>query len=170
MIGNSTWCCIVLNQIKSNHPTNGHVFFSFKFKKLVNFHYQPTNERTNERRSTDSAFVGHIHDGKYTPETYLAAAVLSDMVLNICITPPLAFNQVLNSLVSQAMGSNNPKMAGIWLQQSMFWLSVSMLPCLTGLFYVEPILTVLGFPSDIAKVAGVYAKYNIIWPIPNGTY
>jgi len=120
--------------------------------------------------STDSAFVGHIHDGEYTPETYLAAAVLSDMVLNICITPPLAFNQVLNSLVSQAMGSNNPKMAGIWLQQSMFWLSVSMLPCLTGLFYVEPILTALGFPSDIAKVAGVYAKYNIIWPIPNGWY
>lgn len=120
--------------------------------------------------STDSAFVGHIHDGVHLPETYLAAAVLSDMVLNICITPPLAFNQVLNGLVSQAMGSNNPRMAGIWLQQSMFWLSVSMLPCLTGLLFVEPILKTLGFPADIAAVAGVYARYNMIWPIPNGWY
>jgi len=60
--------------------------------------------------STDSAFVGHIHDGKNAPELYLAAAVLSDMCVNVFITPPLAFNQVLNSLVSQAMGSGNPKM------------------------------------------------------------
>jgi hypothetical protein len=43
--------------------------------------------------STDSAFVGHLHDGHYTAETYLAAAVLSDMVVGVCITPPLAFNQ-----------------------------------------------------------------------------
>eukprot|EP00533_Pseudo-nitzschia_delicatissima_P010228 CAMPEP_0116112550 /NCGR_PEP_ID=MMETSP0327-20121206/19041_1 /TAXON_ID=44447 /ORGANISM="Pseudo-nitzschia delicatissima, Strain B596" /LENGTH=609 /DNA_ID=CAMNT_0003605861 /DNA_START=12 /DNA_END=1841 /DNA_ORIENTATION=- len=99
--------------------------------------------------STDSAFVGHIHDGVNLPEVYLAAAVLSDMILNICITPPLAFNQVLNGLVSQAIGSNNPKMAGIWLQQSMFWLATTMLPCLVALFYVEPIL---------------------LWPVPNGLY
>jgi MATE family multidrug resistance protein len=120
--------------------------------------------------STDSAFVGHIEDGRHAAETYLAAAVLSDMVLNICITPPLAFNQVLNGLVSQAIGSNNPAMAGVWLQQSMFWLSVTMLPCLVGLFYVKPILEMLGFPSDIAVVAGTYAKFNLIWPIPNGLY
>eukprot|EP00536_Pseudo-nitzschia_multiseries_P014818 jgi/Psemu1/246359/estExt_Genewise1.C_7700015 len=120
--------------------------------------------------STDSAFVGHINDGQNSPEVYLAAAVLSDMVLSICITPPLAFNQVLNGLVSQAIGSNNPRMAGIWLQQSMFWLAVTMLPCLVGLFYVEPILGFLGFPASICSVAGVYAKYNVVWPVPNGLY
>eukprot|EP00537_Pseudo-nitzschia_pungens_P000599 CAMPEP_0172369608 /NCGR_PEP_ID=MMETSP1060-20121228/33493_1 /TAXON_ID=37318 /ORGANISM="Pseudo-nitzschia pungens, Strain cf. cingulata" /LENGTH=664 /DNA_ID=CAMNT_0013094577 /DNA_START=33 /DNA_END=2027 /DNA_ORIENTATION=+ len=120
--------------------------------------------------STDSAFVGHINDGDNTPEVYLAAAVLSDMVLSICVTPPLAFNQVLNGLVSQAIGSNNPRMAGIWLQQSMFWLAVTMLPCLAGLFYVEPILALLGFPAPICSVAGVYAKYNLVWPVPNGLY
>jgi multidrug resistance protein, MATE family len=92
------------------------------------------------------------------------------MVLSICITPPLAFNQVLNGLVSQAIGSGNPDMAGIWLQQSMFWLSVTILPCLTGLFYVTPILEMLEFPSDIAQVAGAYAKYNLLWPLPNGWY
>jgi MATE family multidrug resistance protein len=126
--------------------------------------------RKHGSRSSSSAFVGHINDGQYKAETYLAAAVLSDMVLNICITPPLAFNQVLNGLVSQAIGSGNPSMAGVWLQQSIFWLSVCMLPCLTGLFFVQPILEFLNFPSDIAAVAGTYAKFNIIWPIPNGVY
>jgi MATE family multidrug resistance protein len=118
--------------------------------------------------STDSAFVGHIHDGLYSAEIYLAAAVLSDMCVNVFVTPPLAFNQVLNGLVGQAMGSGNPKMAGIWLQQSMFWLSVSMLPFLLAFFYVEPILIALNFPEDIAQIAGTYAKYNLIWPVPNG--
>jgi len=120
--------------------------------------------------STDSAFVGHIHDGQMTPATYLASAVLSDMVLTVCITPPLAFNQVLNALVGQAMGSNNPKMAGVWLQQSMFWLALTMMPCLVGLFHVESVLRFLDFPENVAATAGTYAKYNLLWPIPNGLY
>jgi len=120
--------------------------------------------------STDSAFVGHIDDGMYSAETYLAAAVLSDMCISVFITPALAFNQVLNALVGQAMGSGNPKMAGIWLQQSCFWLSAAMLPFLAGFFYVEPVLLFLGFPENVSKVAGTYAVYNIVWPIPNGLY
>jgi len=120
--------------------------------------------------STDSSFVGHIRDAHNTPEVYLAAAVVSDMVVNLCITPPLAFNQVLNGLVGQAVGSQQPQMAGIWLQQSMFWLTLTMLPCLLGLRYVEHILLMLKFPADICRVAGMYAKYNVLWPIPNGLY
>ncbi|KAL7568443.1 hypothetical protein ACA910_012156 [Epithemia clementina (nom. ined.)] len=120
--------------------------------------------------STDSAFVGHISNGSHSAMTYLAAATLSDMVVNVLLIPPLAFNQVLNALVGQAVGSGNPKMAGIWLQQSMFWLSTTMLPCLVGCFYVEPILLWLDFPADVSSVAGLYSKFNVIWPIPNGLY
>lgn len=120
--------------------------------------------------STDSAFVGHIDDGSYTAETYLAAAVLSDMCVNVLMVPPLAFNQVLNALVGQACGSGNPKMAGIWLQQSMFWLTIAMLPCLVGCFYVDHILRLLDFPEDVSVLAGTYAKFNVLWPIPNGIY
>merc|ERR1719296_48263 len=36
--------------------------------------------------STDSAFVGHIHDTTHSTETYLAAVVLSDMCVNVFIT------------------------------------------------------------------------------------
>jgi len=120
--------------------------------------------------STDSSFVGHIHDGEESAETYLAACVLSNMCVGIFTVPPLAFNQVLNGLVSQAMGSGNPKMAGIWLQQSVFWLTLTMLPCLIGCFYIEPMLLLLGFPPNISRVAGEYGKFNVIWPIPNGVY
>ena len=52
-----------------------------------------------------------LFDRPYSGEEYLAAASLSDMVVNILIVPPLAFNQVLNALVGQALGSDNKKMA-----------------------------------------------------------
>jgi len=36
--------------------------------------------------------------------------------------------------------------------------------------YVEDLLIALDFSEEVAGVAGVYAKYNLIWPIPNGLY
>ena len=83
---------------------------------------------------------------------------------------PLAFNQVLNALCGQAVGSGKKKMAGVWLQQSLFWLGITMLPFLVGFFYVKDILHLLGFSDVICELAGVYAKYNVFWPIPNGWY
>lgn len=120
--------------------------------------------------SVDSAFVGHITNGEHGPKEYLAAAGLSDMVTNILIIPPLAFNQSLNALVSQAMGSGNKKMAGTWLQLSVFWLTLSYIPCLVSFFYVGEILTWLGFSQTICTLAATYARYNVFWPIPNGWY
>lgn len=120
--------------------------------------------------SVDSAFVGHITDGVHSPGTYLAAAGLSDMVTSLLVIPPLAFNQSLNALVGQAMGSGNKKMAGTWLQLSLFWLTISYLPVLITFFYVEQMLTLLGFTPEICMLAGSYARFNVFWPIPNGWY
>mmetsp|Transcript_4852 Transcript_4852/g.5619 ORF Transcript_4852/g.5619 Transcript_4852/m.5619 type:complete len:554 (+) Transcript_4852:588-2249(+) len=122
--------------------------------------------------STDTAFIGHISDKENSTATYLAAYALAMSIMSILMVPPLAFNQVLNALVGQAMGSNGGggEMAGIWLQQSMFWLTVSSLPFLVGFFYVEPILLLLGFSEDVSFLAGKYARHNVLWPIPNGLY
>jgi len=120
--------------------------------------------------SVDSAFVGHITNGDYSPKEFLAAAGLSDMVTNILIIPPLAFNMSLNALVSQAIGSGNKKMAGVWLQLSVFWLTITYLPCLVSFFYVSDMLRLLGFSENICTLAGLYAKWNVFWPIPNGWY
>lgn len=120
--------------------------------------------------SEDSAFVGHIDNGGFSPKEYLAAAGLADMVTNILVIPPLAFNQSLNALVSQAIGSGNKKMAGTWLQLSVFFLTVSYIPCLASFFYVADMLRMLGFSENVCLLAGEYAKWNVFWPIPNGWY
>lgn len=104
------------------------------------------------------------------PKEYLAAAGLSDMVTNILIIPPLAFNMSLNALVSQAMGSGNKKMAGTWLQLSLIWLTIGYVPVLVSFFFVSPILKLLGFDPHICELAGTYSKFNAFWPIPNGWY
>ena len=86
--------------------------------------------------STDTAFVGHLDnstigtflDRPFSAKSYLAAGTLTDMVVNVLIVPPLAFNQVLNALVGQAIGSGNKMMAGTWLQLSVFFLALSYLP------------------------------------------
>ena len=129
--------------------------------------------------STDTSFVGHIPnatsgymiDEVHTTEEYLAAASLSDMVVNILIVPPLAFNQVLNALVGQALGSGNKTMAGTWLQLSVFFLSTSYVPFMVlQYFFVPDVLLLLGFSHAISELAGVYARWNLFWPIPNGIY
>merc|ERR1719506_853161 len=87
--------------------------------------------------SVDSAFVGHIPSDAAHPGQYLAACVLADMSVSLLILPPLAFNQSLNALVSQAVGSGNKKQAGVWLQASLFWLTVTYIPVLVAFFYVQ---------------------------------
>jgi len=114
--------------------------------------------------SGSSATVG------YEPMQYLAAAGLSDMLTNIFIIPPLAFNQSLNALVSQAMGSGNKKMAGTWLQLSVITLTISYIPMLVCFFFASPVLRALGFDEVLCDLAGSYTKFNAFWPIPNGLY
>ena len=74
------------------------------------------------------------------------------MVVNILIVPPLAFNQVLNALVGQALGSGNKTMAGTWLQLSVFFLSITYLPMMALQYlFVADILRLLGFSSHVAE-------------------
>jgi len=129
--------------------------------------------------STDTFFVGHLDNStigpllekSYDAESYLAAATLADMVVSVFTTPPLAFNQVLNALVGQALGSGNKKMAGTWLQLSVFFCSFSYLPFLACSFFLTgPTLHLFGFPEDVCELANVFAKISCIWPIPNAIY
>lgn len=116
------------------------------------------------------AFVAGASDGDEGPKAFLAAAGLSDMVTSLLIIPPLAFNQSLNALVGQAMGSGNLKMAGTWLQLSVFWLTIGYLPMLISFFFVGDMLHLLGFDDNLCNLASSYAKFNVFWPIPNGWY
>merc|ERR1719247_3592542 len=70
----------------------------------------------------------------------------------------------------QAMGSGHRKMAGTWLQLSVFWLTIGYIPVLAAFFYVAPMLRLLGFSEELCQLSGNYAMYNVFWPIPNGWY
>ena len=129
--------------------------------------------------STDTAFVGHLDNSTigwqlqkpYSAESYLAAGALTDMVVSILTVPPLAFNQVLNALVGQALGSGNKKMAGTWLQLSIFFLAISYVPFLAiQYFYTGELLHLLGFDDNVRELGNLFAKVSIVWPIPNGIY
>jgi len=129
--------------------------------------------------ATDTSFVGHIDNSTigtflqkpYSAESYLAAGALTDMIVNILIVPPLAFNQVLNALVGQALGSGNKKMAGTWLQLSCFFLAISYVPFLVIQYlFTGKLLGLLGFDADVCELGDLFAKWSIIWPIPNGIY
>ena len=129
--------------------------------------------------STDTICFGHldnppINPGLETPydaESYLSSASLSDMIVSVYTVPPLAFNQVLNALVGQALGSGNKKMAGTWLQLSIFFLCISYVPFLfLAYFTTGRTLRLLQFPEDVCELANLFAKISCIWPIPNGIY
>merc|ERR1719162_676538 len=68
------------------------------------------------------------------------------------------------------MGSGNHKMAGTWLQLSVFWLTIGHLPMLVSFFFVGDMLHLLGFDDNLCNLASSYAKFNVFWPIPNGWY
>ena len=86
------------------------------------------------------------------------------MVVNILIVPPLAFNQVLNALVGQALGSDNKKMAGTWLQLSVFFLALSYLPMMAlQYFFVAdavPLNTVAPAPSRATQVLALSPRFR----------
>merc|ERR1711965_339608 len=62
-------------------------------------------------------------------------------------------------------------MAGTWLQLSIFFLTLAYIPFLIAQWFaITPLLKLLGFEDDLCHLAGVYARWQVVWPIPNGIY
>jgi len=103
-------------------------------------------------------------------ETFMSAASLSDMCTTVLFVPMMAFGVALNPLVGQAMGSGNKKMAGVWLQLSLlFMVGIFSLTMVLWMF-IEQFLVLVGFPRDVSRLAGLFARISAIWPIPNGVF
>jgi len=111
-----------------------------------------------------------LRDDSYSPKEYLAASTLSDMITNFLTTPLLAMAFGLNPLIAQSVGSGNLKMVGTWLKLSFFCVTLGTIPFITGFFFVDEMLTSLRFDPDVCYLAGVYARYNSIWVLPNSWY
>ncbi|CAB9509676.1 toxin extrusion protein 1 [Seminavis robusta] len=101
-------------------------------------------------KTTDTALLGHVSADA------LAAAALSDL-WTMC-TGVLIQGRILSVLCGAAVGANNPKLAGIYLQVSYFVLAglcivVFICWCLTGVVWKA-----FGSDPEIAEMAGFYAK------------
>jgi Na+-driven multidrug efflux pump len=100
-------------------------------------------------KTTDTGLVGH------TKTIFLEASALSDLWTQS--TACVLNGGVYSVFASQAVGAGKYKMAGVWAQVSLYFLSfvcvvVAVLWSLTG-----PVLRVLGYGEDIVQPAVYYA-------------
>jgi len=115
-------------------------------------------------------FMNRLMGQEYQTKDYLAAASLSDMITQMMTIPLLAMGFGIGPLVGQALGAGNPKKAGTWVQISIFCIFVASLPFQVAFFFVGDVLRALGFHPNLCTLAGKYAKFSVIWVIPNCWY
>eukprot|EP00913_Durusdinium_trenchii_P023026 g21621.t1 len=92
------------------------------------------------------------------------------MVTNLLTTPLLAMAFGLNPLIAQSYGSGNFHMVGTWLKLSAFCVTLATIPFMAGFFFVDQMLLAVKFDPEVCYLAGVYARFNAIWVIPNSWY
>mmetsp|Transcript_13017 Transcript_13017/g.18227 ORF Transcript_13017/g.18227 Transcript_13017/m.18227 type:complete len:509 (+) Transcript_13017:69-1595(+) len=101
-------------------------------------------------RTTDTALLGHVSGEA------LSASALSD--LWTMTTGPLIQGRVLGIFCGQAVGAGNPKLAGIWLQVSLYVLSMLSIVVFISWNVTEYVWIAFGEDEAIAKDAGYYAR------------
>jgi MATE family multidrug resistance protein len=101
-------------------------------------------------KTTDTALLGHVG------AEALAAAALSDL-WTMC-TAVLIQGRVLGILVGGAVGANNPKLAGVYLQVSYVVLSIIAVLVIVAWNFTEQVWVTFGSDPDISRDAGYYAR------------
>lgn len=100
-------------------------------------------------KTTDTALIGH------TGTLYLSASAVADLYTQS--TGVFISGGVLSTLVSQAYGSSNKQMGGIWLQVSIVVVGCTSLPVIVSWLFCGPILRAMGVSSDLIYPAAYYA-------------
>jgi MATE family multidrug resistance protein len=101
-------------------------------------------------KTTDSALLGHVS------RDALAAAALSDL-WTMC-TAILIQGRVLDVLVGGALGANNPKLAGIYLQVAYLVTGIVAIFVIVAWCFTEQVWVAFGSDPEISKMAGYYAR------------
>lgn len=110
--------------------------------------------------TTDAAFIGHIGTTQLTGVT-LAQSYTSFLGV---LVQSAAY--ALNSICSQAIGANNPKLAGNWLQLSIVICSILCIPMIVAYFWTEPVVALLDTEPGVASYAQEFNELasSIVWP------
>jgi multidrug resistance protein, MATE family len=102
------------------------------------------------KKTTDTALLGHV--GKQA----LAASALSDLWTTCSLV--LLQGRVLTILVGNAVGSGNPKLAGVYLQVSGLFMVFLSVVVIVAWNITEYIWLGLGSETDTAQMAGYYSR------------
>lgn len=100
-------------------------------------------------KTTDTSLLGHV--GTH----YLSAAALSDLWTSA--TGVFIEGRILTSFCSQALGANNPRLAGVWLQVSLLVLGLLALPVIFCSIITPWVLRGMGVSERMAWDAASYA-------------
>jgi multidrug resistance protein, MATE family len=100
-------------------------------------------------KTTDTALIGH------TGTVYLSASAVADLYTQS--TGVFINGGVLSTLVSQAYGSSNKKMGGIWLQVSLVVLGGISMPVILSYLLCGPALMAMGVKEELIRPAAYYA-------------
>ena len=100
-------------------------------------------------KSTDTAILGHVGT------RYLDATALSD--LYTMSTGVFVQGRVLGVFVSQAIGADNKRLAGAWLQTSYAVLSLVLIPVAVAWLLTGPALKLFVKNDTLVKDAAYYA-------------
>eukprot|EP00009_Paramoeba_aestuarina_P006554 CAMPEP_0201508816 /NCGR_PEP_ID=MMETSP0161_2-20130828/2051_1 /ASSEMBLY_ACC=CAM_ASM_000251 /TAXON_ID=180227 /ORGANISM="Neoparamoeba aestuarina, Strain SoJaBio B1-5/56/2" /LENGTH=544 /DNA_ID=CAMNT_0047903585 /DNA_START=112 /DNA_END=1746 /DNA_ORIENTATION=+ len=101
-------------------------------------------------KTTDSALLGHSSADALTVSSY---SDLWTSAVGVFLT-----SGVLSMFVGNAIGSGNPKIAGVWLQVSTYFILFMCLPVMILWFLTSPVLQLFGVSKDMANQAGYYSS------------
>ena len=116
---------------------------------------------------TDVAVLGWLGTDE------LAAVAFAQIVINLSSVMLFqGFGDALITLASQAIGARNPKLAGIWLQTSLVFISVLAIPIAVLWWYGGAVLGLAGelIGPKIRDLATVFTRWSIIWLLPDSLY
>lgn len=99
-------------------------------------------------KTTGTALIGH------TSSRFLTAASLSDMWMHSSLV--LTSGMVMSTFASQAIGSNNKKLAGVWAHVALLVLSIASIPVMIIWCCIGPMLSAVGAEASLIGPAEYY--------------
>ena len=99
----------------------------------------------------------------------LTAVAFAQLVINITgVALWAGAGDALVALTAQAIGADNPKLAGIWLQTAIVSIAGLTLPISVVWWFTGDILSLCSGPSQhVQHLASTFTRWSLIWLMPD---
>ena len=111
------------------------------------------------RRSMTVWTIGFV--GQLGPKAMAAAALANSTTNTFALSIMVGLSSASVTLVSQAVGANDSRQAGLWLHRALLVHALTAVPLTLFLLYFAPLLVAIGQDAELAAAAGAYAALLI---------